>query len=641
VSSFCRSALASLDDSCALLHESLEKFKAAQSVNTTEAIEQLKMAAASARQVREWVRSELPQASWQTREELDELVDEIQKIVIARALEQLRSRLLALATELERGTIVHRRAIRVGELNRLREQAVNELRTQAKSEAPATLPGPPADHWLVWACGLQEAQDAEPLQALHNGYPQLDDFVANLELSMWVAGPATEETPEAKRSADTTQPEPPWRAANGYEESVGSPVPPQLEWKAPKSTAGHDEPRSPDLPDAPRPPGFECNTLTPLDVTPPRTEEQIQEMRAQELALLEGLMGWITDPVGHLNATVERAATPKVARDASATAVADATEPVGDFSSSVQPPLPAQVPRESSSAQAIPSKTGTKVRRLGSGKLRMLIVLTVGLGLASLGTILWRSERSYPPNQPIMIANNSPVKTFEQKIPERAGGNPEPKPISLVAITSDSGTRANGTRAASKEPPKLPKQQKERVTANSLSKVESARQANGRTDELSRTPREVSGSITPVAKQGPQPPPGNAAGTPNLIPPVLPNLLANNVPNVVADIPVAARTVANERLKVSSGVAQGSLIHQVNPRYPQQAVQARVEGTVVLQAVIGKDGSVQDLHALSGSPLLIQPAMDAVKQWRYKPYRLNGEPVEAETQVNVKFTLNK
>ena len=235
--SFCRSALASLDDACALLYESLEKLKAAQSVNTTEAIEQLKVAAASARQVRELVGSELPQASWQTREELDGLVDEIQKIVIARALEQQqRSRLLALATELERGSIVHRRAIRVGELNRLREQAVNELRTQAKSEAPATLPGPPADHWLVWACGLQEAQDAEPLRALHDGYPQLDDFVANLELSMWVAGPATVGTPEANRTADTTQPKPPWRAANGYEEPVGSPVPPQIEWRAPKSS---------------------------------------------------------------------------------------------------------------------------------------------------------------------------------------------------------------------------------------------------------------------------------------------------------------------------------------------------------------------------------------------------------------------
>jgi TonB family protein len=235
-----------------------------------------------------------------------------------------------------------------------------------------------------------------------------------------------------------------------------------------------------------------------------------------------------------------------------------------------------------------------------------------------------------------MVASDSPVKTFQQTIPERAGGNPEPKPISQVATTTDSGTRAYGTKRVSNEPLRL---QEQRVTPNSLSKAESGRQVDGRADELPRTPRQVSGSITPVAKQGP--PPGTAAGMQDLTPPVLPNLLANNVPKIAGDIPVAARTIANERLKVSSGVAQGSLIRQVNPRYPQQAVQARVEGTVVLQAVIGKDGSVQDLRALSGSPLLVQPAMDAVRQWRYKPYQLNGKPVEAQTQINVKFTLNK
>jgi TonB family protein len=91
--------------------------------------------------------------------------------------------------------------------------------------------------------------------------------------------------------------------------------------------------------------------------------------------------------------------------------------------------------------------------------------------------------------------------------------------------------------------------------------------------------------------------------------------------------------------KVSSGVAQGLLIRQVAPQYPQAARQAHISGTVVLQVVIGKDGSVQSLHALSGPALLIPSAMEAVKQWHYKPYQLNGEPVEANTQINVKFSL--
>jgi periplasmic protein TonB len=81
------------------------------------------------------------------------------------------------------------------------------------------------------------------------------------------------------------------------------------------------------------------------------------------------------------------------------------------------------------------------------------------------------------------------------------------------------------------------------------------------------------------------------------------------------------------------------VIRQVAPQYPALARQARIQGTVVLQAVIGKDGAVRSLHVLSGSPMLTQSAMDAVKQWRYKPYQLNGEPVEADTEINVKFTL--
>ena len=77
----------------------------------------------------------------------------------------------------------------------------------------------------------------------------------------------------------------------------------------------------------------------------------------------------------------------------------------------------------------------------------------------------------------------------------------------------------------------------------------------------------------------------------------------------------------------------------MKPAYPPIAAQAQVQGTVVLQAVIAKDGTVQDLRVVSGHPLLVAAAMDAVKQWRYKPYLLNDQPVEVDTQINVNFTL--
>jgi protein TonB len=95
-----------------------------------------------------------------------------------------------------------------------------------------------------------------------------------------------------------------------------------------------------------------------------------------------------------------------------------------------------------------------------------------------------------------------------------------------------------------------------------------------------------------------------------------------------------------ERVKVSGGVTAGMLLVKVAPVYPVLARQARISGTVVLQAVIGKNGKIENLHAVSGHPLLIQSAIDAVRQWRYKPYILDGQPVEVDTQVTVNFTLS-
>ena len=91
---------------------------------------------------------------------------------------------------------------------------------------------------------------------------------------------------------------------------------------------------------------------------------------------------------------------------------------------------------------------------------------------------------------------------------------------------------------------------------------------------------------------------------------------------------------------ISSGVATGLLIHRVVPPYPAIPRTIHLEGTVVLQATISKSGAIENLRVVSGPALLQQAALDAVKQWQYKPYLLNGEPVEVETTVNVEFKLN-
>jgi len=121
----------------------------------------------------------------------------------------------------------------------------------------------------------------------------------------------------------------------------------------------------------------------------------------------------------------------------------------------------------------------------------------------------------------------------------------------------------------------------------------------------------------------------------------------SGVPGSVSDLfrshsaaPVV-RQAAQGPAHISSGVMEGQLIYKVTPRYPAIAVAARVEGTIVLQATIAKTGSIENLRVVSGPPMLQQAAIDAVKQWRYRPYMLDGQAVEVETTVNVKFSLER
>jgi periplasmic protein TonB len=89
-----------------------------------------------------------------------------------------------------------------------------------------------------------------------------------------------------------------------------------------------------------------------------------------------------------------------------------------------------------------------------------------------------------------------------------------------------------------------------------------------------------------------------------------------------------------------SRMMEGNLILRVQPLYPPLARQARIQGQVVLRAVISRSGAIENLQVLTGHPMLVQSAIDAVKQWRYRPYSLNGEAVEVETQVTVNFVLS-
>ena len=99
-------------------------------------------------------------------------------------------------------------------------------------------------------------------------------------------------------------------------------------------------------------------------------------------------------------------------------------------------------------------------------------------------------------------------------------------------------------------------------------------------------------------------------------------------------------SAAPQRIKVGGNVQSAMIVQKVPPVYPADAKAARVQGTVHLAAVIGMDGTMQEVHALSGPAELIQASMDAVKQWVYKPTFLNGNPVQVETTIDINYTLS-
>jgi protein TonB len=156
-----------------------------------------------------------------------------------------------------------------------------------------------------------------------------------------------------------------------------------------------------------------------------------------------------------------------------------------------------------------------------------------------------------------------------------------------------------------------------------------------------RTPTKIPDKVQMI-KEEEAPPDLGAGGVPGGVPGGIPGgstggVIGGILSSTHVDVPKVATP---QRVRVSTGVATGLLIRKVAPTYPQLAKQARIQGQVVLRAEISKDGTIQNLQLISGHPMLAPAAIEAVKQWRYKPYLLNGEPVAVDTEVIVNFSLS-
>jgi len=156
-----------------------------------------------------------------------------------------------------------------------------------------------------------------------------------------------------------------------------------------------------------------------------------------------------------------------------------------------------------------------------------------------------------------------------------------------------------------------------------------------------RTPTKIPQKVQMIKEDEAPPPAMASTGVVGGVPGGIPGgQMGGVIGGIINSTPVAVPKVATpQRIRVSQGVSQGLKVRDVKPAYPPLARQARISGTVVLHALISKDGSIENLTLISGHPMLAPAAIDAVKQWKYRPYLLNGEPVEVETEVQVNFTL--
>jgi TonB family protein len=141
-------------------------------------------------------------------------------------------------------------------------------------------------------------------------------------------------------------------------------------------------------------------------------------------------------------------------------------------------------------------------------------------------------------------------------------------------------------------------------------------------------PVEVATTVTVNFTLSGKPAEGIAGSAPGGVPPGLTSI-----------IPEDTDHYAPHRVRVSPGVMQGLLVNIVRPEYPADAKDQSIQGVVLLKVIIDKEGNIDNTQLVSGHPLLAPAAIEAVKQWKYKPYLLNGNPIEVESQVTVNFTL--
>ena len=263
----------------------------------------------------------------------------------------------------------------------------------------------------------------------------------------------------------------------------------------------------------------------------------------------------------------------------------------------------------------------------GSNSKKMLLVAAVVLVAAGgiyFGLTKMRSSHTSVADRPTNAT------------PATSAVSPSGPPVVSAQITASSFPAATPPAVSSAATPVVPAAAKSSAPA---AETKAPKAAASKSSDVDAAPD----AQAPLMVQGgrmPAPPP-----TPNTADPDAPavdvasNNSASALSGIVGSGAVSLPKASGQSLQVSQGVSQGLLVHKVNPVYPRQAQEGHIQGSVQLLATIAEDGSISSVKVLKGDAALASAAADAVKQWKYKPYYLDGQPIAIQTQITLNFKL--
>ena len=281
----------------------------------------------------------------------------------------------------------------------------------------------------------------------------------------------------------------------------------------------------------------------------------------------------------------------------------------------------------------------------GSGGTKKLLIAAAVAALAALG-YLGYGQLSKSSTQPVSAPQDSGQPA------------PAPAPTSSPVMAPSTSTLDRASSATQSLVPKtatatLLDKPSASVGNSSVIRISTSMGANVVPKIAANTAANLAGNSEPGTKQPDSAPmrvksttraktqaPGEESAPP--LPSALAVASANDgsLSGLMASASSSVPRPALATVRISQGVSQGLLIKRVQPKYPPAALSVRAQGAVQIEATINKEGNVTNLKVLSGEPVLSRAALEAVRQWRYKPYYLDGEPVEIQTQITVNFKAN-